>query len=186
MQDVHIIPRPTALFEAIADSLRDRILTHALPPGAVIDECAVARELGVSRTPVREALKVLARDGLVTVAHRRSSHCTVTEYSPEELAALLKLIEHLETFHLQWHDNPFAGELIRRMTDKLYLAVGPDFLSADGEAKRDLEVRISGGRSQEEALRRLSDYFSWRRLEVARRVMVTTAVGEAGRGVAVQ
>lgn len=165
MQNLDIIPRPTALFEAIADSLRERILTHELPPGTQIDECAVARELGVSRTPVREALKVLARDGLVTVAHRRTSNCTVTEYSPLELAALLKLIEHLEHFQCEWKDNSFVLELIQRVTDKLYVAVGPEFFSADVKARKEFEPQTEKGL--------LSDYFAWRRLEIARLVMVS-------------
>jgi DNA-binding transcriptional regulator YhcF (GntR family) len=173
MQNFDIIPRPTALFESIADSLRDRILTHELPPGAHIDECALARELGVSRTPVREALKVLARDGFVTFAHRKNIHCTVTEYTSLELAALLKLIEQLELFQLEWHDNPFVPELVRRVTDKLYLAVGPEFFSADVEAKKQFKARSKTIESGSNKTRNpLSDYFAWRRLEVAKRVMV--------------
>lgn len=173
MQNFEVIPRPAALFEAIADSLRDRILTHELPPGAHIDECALAQELGVSRTPVREALKVLARDGFVTAAYRKRIHCTIKEYTAEELAALLKLIEQLELFQLEWHDNPFVPDLVKRVNDKLYLAVGPEFFSADVEAKKQFKVRsttIESGTNKTRGL--LSDYFAWRRLEVAKRVMV--------------
>lgn len=175
MQDLDLIPRASALFEAIADSLRERILTHQLPPGTPIDEGGLARELGVSRTPVREALKVLARDGLVTAAHRRSSHCTVTEYTPLELAALLKLIEHLEVFQCEWHDHPFAPPLLRPLTDKLYLALGPAFLAADVAARKDFAPRTAAERGPAETQRQLSDYFAWRRLEVARRTMATSA-----------
>ncbi len=171
MQNLDIIPRPTALFEAIADSLRERILTHRLRPGTTIDECALARELGVSRTPVREALKVLARDGLVTVAHRRTNNCTVTEYSPLELAALLKLIEHLEIFQCEWSDNRFVPELIQRVTDKLYVAVGPGFFSADAEARKEFRTPTAPAPGRAGTQGALADYFAWRRLEVAKRTM---------------
>lgn len=174
MQNLDIIPRPKALFEAIADSLRDRILTHELPPGTPIDECAVARELGVSRTPVREALKVLARDGLVTVEHRRTNNCTVTEYSPLELAALLRLIEYLEIFQCEWNDNRFVPELVQRVTDKLYLAVGPGFFSADMEAKKEFRSYTTKASGRDGRPGGLANYFAWRRLEVAKRSMTTT------------
>jgi len=171
---IESIPRPKALFEAIADSLRSRILNHELPPGAAIDETSVARELGVSRTPVREAIKVLARDGLVTVAHRRINHCTVTEFSAFELADLLRITEHLEAFHHDWETNPFVQELLQRMTDKIHLALGPSFLMADLDAKQALHRKGADTPPAAHASKKaLADYFAWRRLEVAKRVMTT-------------
>ena len=83
-----------------------------------------------------------------------------------ELAALLRLIEYLEIFQCEWNDNRFVPELVQRVTDKLYLAVGPGFFSADVEAKRRFKFRT--GKDV------LSDYFAWRRLEIARLVMVST------------
>ena len=125
----------------------------------------------MSRTPVREALKVLARDGLVTVAHRRTNNCTVTEYSPLELAALLKLIEHLEIFQCEWSDNRFVPELIQRVTDKLYVAVGPGFFSADAEARKEFRSPTAPAPGRAGTQGALADYFAWRRLEVAKRTM---------------
>ncbi|MBN8281930.1 GntR family transcriptional regulator [Zoogloea sp.] len=172
--EIESIPRPKALFEAIADRLRSRILSHEIPPGAAIDESAVARELGVSRTPVREAIKVLARDGLVTVAHRRSNHCLVTEFSACELGDLLRITEHLEAFHHDWETNPFVQELLQRMTDKIHLALGPSFLMADLDAKQALHRKGADTPPAAHASKKaLADYFAWRRLEVAKRVMKT-------------
>ena len=54
-----------ALYEQVAERLRTRIFAHELKPGAWIDEQALAVEYGISRTPLREALKVLAAEGLV-------------------------------------------------------------------------------------------------------------------------
>lgn len=53
--------------------LRDRIVTLAIPPGAPIDEDQLGRELGIGRTPVREAIKRLALENLVTVFPRRGT-----------------------------------------------------------------------------------------------------------------
>ena len=58
--------------------MRERILTHSLSPGSWIDEQALTAELGISRTPLREALKVLAAEGLVTMKLRRGAYVTVT------------------------------------------------------------------------------------------------------------
>ena len=57
---------------AYAD-LRDRIVTLAIPPGAPINEDALGRELQMGRTPVREAIKRLALENLVTVFPRRGT-----------------------------------------------------------------------------------------------------------------
>ena len=52
-----------ALYEQVAERLRTRIYAHELAPGAWVDEQALANEYGISRTPMREALKVLAAEG---------------------------------------------------------------------------------------------------------------------------
>ena len=60
-----------SLVERIYDALEDRIVSLKLPPGAMLSEVTIAREFGVSRTPVGEALQRLAREGLVNVLPRR-------------------------------------------------------------------------------------------------------------------
>ena len=54
-------------------ALRDRLITLAIPPEAAIDEDALSRELGMGRTPVREALRRLALEGLIVVYPRRGT-----------------------------------------------------------------------------------------------------------------
>jgi len=51
----------------VCDLLRNRIIANELPDGAKLSEDSLAKELGVSRTPVREAFNRLAQEGLVTV-----------------------------------------------------------------------------------------------------------------------
>lgn len=82
-----------ALYEGIADSLRERIFAHRLAPGSPVDEVALARHYGVSRTPVREAVKVLASEGLLEVVPYRG--CRVARIARDDLAAALDVIELL-------------------------------------------------------------------------------------------
>lgn len=56
---------------AVHDRLRTAILRGALPPGRLVSQLQLARELGVSRTPLREALRLLQREGLVTLEPNR-------------------------------------------------------------------------------------------------------------------
>ena len=67
------IPRPS-LYEEIVDIIRDRIVEGDLPADDFIDEPRLALELGVSRTPIREALKVLAFEGLVDIFPNQGSY----------------------------------------------------------------------------------------------------------------
>ena len=61
------------LFKEVAELLRERILTQELRPREWIDEPKLAEELGISRTPLREALKVLEAEGLVELRPTRMS-----------------------------------------------------------------------------------------------------------------
>ncbi|MEL7416108.1 MAG: GntR family transcriptional regulator, partial [Pseudomonadota bacterium] len=65
-------PAYQTLPEQIADRLRRAILHGDLHPGATIPERETSTELGVSRTPLREALRILANEGLVSIRPARS------------------------------------------------------------------------------------------------------------------
>src|ERR1035437_9117976 len=83
-----------ALYLQVAERLRTRIFAHELPPGSWIDEQALALEYGISRTPLREALKVLASEGLVMLKPRRG--CYVTELSEQDLDEIFPVMALLE------------------------------------------------------------------------------------------
>ncbi|UUC91336.1 MULTISPECIES: GntR family transcriptional regulator [Comamonas] len=85
---------PLALYEQVAEQLRQRIFRRELEPGAWIDELKIAEEYGISRTPLREALKVLAAEGLVTMKLRRGAY--VTEVSPKDISDVYRLLSLLE------------------------------------------------------------------------------------------
>ena len=84
-----------ALYEEVAELLRQRIFNRELPPGNWIDELKLAEEYGISRTPLREALKVLATEGLVTMKVRRGAY--VTEVNEKDLTDVYHLLSLLES-----------------------------------------------------------------------------------------
>jgi len=86
---------PRALYEEVAEQLRQRIFQRELAPGSWIDELKIAEEFGISRTPLREALKVLATEGLVTMKLRRGAY--VTETSDKDLRDVYHLLALLES-----------------------------------------------------------------------------------------
>jgi DNA-binding GntR family transcriptional regulator len=85
---------PRALYEEVAELLRQRIFARELAPGSWIDEMRLAEEYGISRTPLREALKVLATEGLVTMKMRRGAYVTeVNDKDQHDVYHLLSLLE---------------------------------------------------------------------------------------------
>ena len=84
-----------ALYVEVAELLRERIFAQALAPGSWIDELKLSEEYGISRTPLREALKVLAAEGLVTMKLRRGAY--VTEVSERDLREVYHLLALLES-----------------------------------------------------------------------------------------
>ena len=98
---------PRALYQDVADRLRDKIFGRELEPGAWIDELKLAAEWGISRTPLREALKVLAVEGLVTMKVRRGAY--VTEMSRDDVTQVYRLLALLE--------SDAAGEVAEHASD---------------------------------------------------------------------
>ena len=86
---------PRALYQDVAERLRQQIFARELEPGAWIDELKLCAEMGISRTPLREALKVLAVDGLVTMKVRRGAY--VTEMSERDVREAYQLLALLES-----------------------------------------------------------------------------------------
>jgi DNA-binding GntR family transcriptional regulator len=80
--------------EGIRHKLAERIITGALRPGTALDETLLATEFGVSRTPVREALRLLAASGLVD--QRPHAKALVAKPDEQELAGMFEVMGYLE------------------------------------------------------------------------------------------
>jgi DNA-binding GntR family transcriptional regulator len=103
-------PRPS-LYEEIADIIRDRIVEGDL--GDFIDEPTLALELGVSRTPVREALKVLAFEGLVDIFPNQGSY--VSKLTAEDARDLIELLAQLEGFAGELACHRYSDEMLKAL-----------------------------------------------------------------------
>jgi DNA-binding GntR family transcriptional regulator len=95
------------LHEDVAERIRDRIVRGELAPGARLNERVLCGELSISRTPLREAFKTLASEGLVTLHPDRGA--TVTLITLETVRQIFEMLGALEGL---------AGELAcRNITD---------------------------------------------------------------------
>ena len=93
-----------SLHQEVAVLLRDQIFAGTLAPGGFIDEAALCESLKISRTPLREALKVLAAEGLVRHEPRRGSFVNeVTEQDLDEIFPVMALLEGRCAFEAARH-----------------------------------------------------------------------------------
>lgn len=83
------------LHEEVTDQLRDRIVQGDLTPGTRLNERVLCEQLGISRTPLREAIKVLATEGLVELLQNRGA--IVTPLKAETMADTLAVMGALES-----------------------------------------------------------------------------------------
>lgn len=84
----------SALYVEVTERLRSMIVNGTLDPGSWIDEQKLAEDLGVSRTPFREALRILASEGLLRIEPRRG--CYVNELTEKDLDEIFPLMAMLE------------------------------------------------------------------------------------------
>ena len=136
---------PRALYQEVADRLREKIFARELEPGSWIDELKLAAEWGISRTPLREALKVLAVEGLVTMKVRRGAYGT--EMSRDDVTQVYRLLALLE--------SDAAGEVATNASD------------AELAALQALHDRLEKQVRQRDAFFATNEAFHFKLLEVA-------------------
>ncbi|MEO9327483.1 GntR family transcriptional regulator [Gordonia aurantiaca] len=90
---------PESLVDVAGRRIRDAILSGALEPGQKIVEETLCADLGISRAPVREALRLLAQQGLVEHQPRRGVR--VAEWSPRDILQLFELRQVLERYAIE-------------------------------------------------------------------------------------
>ena len=103
--------RRRPLHEEVVDRLRDRIVHGELAPGTRLNERVLTAEFAISRTPLREAIKLLATEGLVELLPNRGA--IVSPVDPQRLAQTLEVMGALESL---------AGELACRHAEADQLA----------------------------------------------------------------
>ena len=136
---------PRALYEEVAELLRQRIFAGELAPGSWIDELRIAEEYGISRTPLREALKVLAAEGLVTMKVRRGAYVTeVNDKDQRDVYHLLSLLE-----------SDAAGVVAERASE------------SELKELQDLHLQLQAAQQNTEKFFEINELFHMRLLEIA-------------------
>jgi DNA-binding GntR family transcriptional regulator len=113
---------PASRTDLVAESVRDAILSGELGPGETLVERRLSELLGVSKTPVREALIGLAHTGLVTVAPNRG--ITVRRLTVEDLQQVYEVRMLLEPWAVQATARTAAGEAAVEAQEALNEAAG--------------------------------------------------------------
>lgn len=93
--------------------IKDRVVTLGLPPSAVIDEHVLMQELGLGRTPIREALQRLDSEGLVNIVPRRGTF--VSDISVTDLQKIFELRIVLEGFCARLASQRVTREQLEKM-----------------------------------------------------------------------
>jgi DNA-binding GntR family transcriptional regulator len=137
-----------ALYEDVAEQLRAQIFSRELEPGSWIDEQQLAAAYGISRTPLREAIKVLAAEGLVTMKPRRGAY--VAEMSQDDVAQVYRLLALLESdaaAEAAQRASPEQLQALQALHDKLEkLARQRDAFFATNEAFHVALLEAAGNR----------------------------------------
>jgi DNA-binding GntR family transcriptional regulator len=188
--------RPTLLRDSVHDRLRDAIVEGTLAPGEVVRDTELATWLGVSRTPVREALLRLGETGLVRSAPGRSTvvaeidlaevreaHSVVVAMHRLAVAEAVGRLTHDDVERMRAANRRFAGALHAHDTDAA--------LAADDDFHR-VAVEVSGNRALATVLdqfgpvvrrlerRRFASHAGEQSVELHDRLVEACADGDAG------
>lgn len=101
------------LRENVSDEIRMKILSGELVPGARIVEQELASEFGISRGPVREALRQLEEEGLVE--YTRNAGCSVRQIGPEDIYEIYYMRANYEMMAVKLYGKAFPAETLGRM-----------------------------------------------------------------------
>ena len=109
-----------SLHDEVSAQLRDRIFAGELMPGTFLDEARLAEQMSISRTPLREALKVLTAEGLVRHEPRRGCFVNkVTEQDLDEIFPVITLLEGRCAYEAALNASDADLQALEALHDKL-------------------------------------------------------------------
>lgn len=169
MQELSIT-RPSLLHQEIADAVRRAIVSGQFKPGERLLEAELAERLGVSRAPLREALRQLEDEGLVLSApHRGTTVARLTPNDVHEIYSLRRVLEELAVSIVVRSISPAELRSLRSLVSEMEAAAG----RGDAAHLVDLDMRCH------ETILRLSRhsrlYAAWKRMEGQLRLFFAAA-----------
>lgn len=153
------------LREQIRDELRNRITDGRLPPGARIVEVVVAEEFGVSRVPLREALRLLEAEGFIEVLPRRGA--VVRQLSREDVEELFQLRGALEVLACQLaaqRADPAQLRRLKQLVDQgkaAYRNKNREAIAAASTSFHSTVIEIAGNQLLATTLEPLTGRLQW-------------------------
>lgn len=112
-EDMELLPLRDVVFRTI----RQEILTGKLKPGERLREIVISEQMGVSRTPVREAIRMLELEGLVKTFPRRGAE--VADITKKELMDVLEVRNALEKLAIELACERISKEQIQKLKDNV-------------------------------------------------------------------
>lgn len=159
----------------VYNAVKKKILTFQVLPGGKISDAQVAKSMGKSRTPVREALNRLSKDGLVTARQNRGF--SVKSFTKKEMEDLCHLRETLEKFAVKLTINKLNQKksiALKKTVDRYYEMYKTQNLQGANSADlkfHDLIAKYSGNKALYETIRTLAD-----KIVLARRYYLYSAL----------
>ncbi|MEU4214700.1 GntR family transcriptional regulator [Actinoplanes sp. NPDC026623] len=141
---------PPTRTAAVVRQLRNEIVTGELPPGTLIKDAELAGRLGVSITPVREAIAQLSVEGLIDIAPNRTRHVTkVTQQNALELIDVMRVLACAGFEWGVWNLTETHIDLMRQRQKEFVEGLRSGNVLAAGEAGADFStivIQASGNR----------------------------------------
>lgn len=134
--------------EQTLDTLRDAILAGELKPGDTLTEMDLSKQLGVSRAPIREALRILNSEGLIeTVPYHGTTVRRLTKVDIVEIYSMRILLETFAIEHVIKTNNPEHIKVLRNNYDQMVKAGSENDIKLVNELDRDFHdalIEMSG------------------------------------------
>lgn len=111
----------------LSDAIFDLIVAGTYRPGEKLNEIELAERFGVSRTPVREALKTLSSSGVIAIERHKGAR--VVDYSPESVEAMYSARSMMEPYAARLASEHMTDDdvaALRRLADDMYVKVTED------------------------------------------------------------
>jgi DNA-binding GntR family transcriptional regulator len=134
---------PPTRTAAVVRQLRNEIVTGDLPPGTLVKDAELASRLGVSITPIREAIAQLSVEGLIDIAPNRARH--VTRVTQKNALELIDVMTVLATAGFTWGVENLTGThlaLMRRRQEEFVEALSRGNVLAAGAAGADFSTTV--------------------------------------------